>query len=124
MDPMSLIDPTLRRDPNSIAPTAAPRTEGLGAGSDDARLKEVSREFESIFVEQMLSAMRDTLDPESRLLHGGFAEEVFDDMLYREYSRIISKSGGFGLAELVYDQLSGRVSEGRLSLQGPGDYVQ
>ncbi|MFP4429900.1 MAG: rod-binding protein [Spirochaetota bacterium] len=124
MDPMSLIDPTIRRDPNSIAPTATPRTEGLGAGTEDARLKEVSREFESIFVEQMLSAMRDTLDPESRLLHGGFAEEVFDDMLYREYSRIISKSGGFGLAELVYDQLSGRAYQGELSPQGPGDSVQ
>ena len=123
MEPLSFIDPTIRQDSSTLTAPALPRTEGLGAGTEDARLKEVSQEFESIFVEQMLSAMRDTLDPESRLLHGGFAEEVFDDMLYREYARIISKSGGFGLADLVYDQLAGRTPQGEVPPSGPGDFV-
>ncbi len=103
MEPLSAIDPTLRG-----VPAAPPRLPGNA--SDEARLREVSQEFESIFVEQMLSAMRDTLSPESRLLHGGFAEEVFDDMLYREYARILSKSGGFGLADMVFDELSSKGS--------------
>nr|WP_255666805.1 rod-binding protein [Halanaerobium polyolivorans] len=32
--------------------------------------------------------MKNTLNDENRLLDGGYAEEVFDDMLYREYSKM------------------------------------
>jgi flagellar protein FlgJ len=77
-----------------------------GAGGPDTKLKEVSQEFESLFLEQMLDAMRATLNSEDDMFHGGMAEDFFEDMLYQEYARIMSKTGSIGIAELVYDQLS------------------
>ncbi|MFP4372775.1 MAG: rod-binding protein [Spirochaetaceae bacterium] len=81
------------------ARTAAP--DARGAETDAARMKEVSEEFESLFVKQMLSAMRDTLNEENRMLHGGTGEEYFQDMLDTEYAKLMSKRADFGIAEMV-----------------------
>lgn len=72
------------------------------------RLREVSREFEALFVEQMLSSMRKTIHKENDILDGGMAQGIFEDMLYQEYSRIIAKTGSLGLSEMVYRDLSGQ----------------
>lgn len=55
---------------------------------DQAELEESVEEFTSVLIQQMFSAMKNTLNDENRLLDGGYAEEVFDDMLYREYSKM------------------------------------
>ena len=62
-------------------------------------------DFEAIFLEQMLKAMRKTIN-RSGFLSGGFAEEVYEDMLYSEYAKNMAKSAGFGLASKLYNQLS------------------
>ena len=62
-------------------------------------------EFESLFVNIMLKAMRDTLNKEDDLLDGGQAEEIFTDMLYSEYAKSISKNSNLGLADAVYLEL-------------------
>ena len=77
----------------------------LPEGDDEARLREVASDFEAIFIRQMLDSMRDTLDPDARLVDTGLAGEIYDDMLYDEYARIMSKTGGFGLADLIVNQL-------------------
>ena len=79
-----------------------------GAAGDDPRLREVTQEFEAIFIKQMLDSMRATRDSESDLLHGGMAEEFFEDMLYDEYAKLMAKTGDFGLGEVLYRELSGR----------------
>ncbi len=96
-------------------PHAAPaRAQGLGAGSVAGRAVPIDRqsklyqqcsEFESIFVNMMLKAMRATVD-KSGLIDGGQTEDIFSDMLYDEYSKTMSKSAGFGLADAVYVELS------------------
>ncbi|PKK91825.1 MAG: hypothetical protein CVV64_03795 [Candidatus Wallbacteria bacterium HGW-Wallbacteria-1] len=77
----------------------------LPSGSENTRLREVSREFESIFVNQMLKAMRKTV-MKTGMMDGGTGEEVFTEMLDTEYSKSLAASGGFGLAEMIYKQLS------------------
>ena len=37
-----------------------------------------------------------------------FAGNMYDDMLYDELSRTVTRSAGFGLADQVYLQLSGK----------------
>jgi flagellar protein FlgJ len=64
-------------------------------------------EFESIFVNMMLKEMRKTVD-KSGLMDGGQAEDIFQDMLYDEYAKDMTRSAGFGLADQVYLQLLGR----------------
>lgn len=67
------------------------------ATKDDKKLEEVAQEFSSIFIEKMFSAMKKTLSDE-KMIDGGYAEDVFSDMLYKEYSQMAGKQGT--LAEL------------------------
>lgn len=59
--------------------------------------------FEALFIEQVLKAMRRNVG--KGLVDGGFAEEVFEDMLYTEYSQKMAESGHFGIAKIMYEQL-------------------
>ncbi|MEW6096169.1 MAG: rod-binding protein [bacterium] len=70
-----------------------------------ARLKEVSYDLEAIFINQLLKEMRASIH-KLPLFHGGYAEEIFEDMLYDEYAKLIAKSDQFGFAKQIYDQLS------------------
>ena len=70
------------------------------------KLYEAALEFQSLFVDRMLNAMRKNLDPKSDLLYGGFQQKIFQDMLYEEYSRMLSRTDNFTLAEDIYRQAS------------------
>lgn len=76
----------------------------LRLSTEDKKLKEASEEFEAIFVQQMLSSMRKNVQ-KSGLLDGGMAENIFEDMLYQEHAKIMAKTGSFGIAEAIYNQM-------------------
>ena len=65
-------------------------------------------EVESMFVAKMLKEMKKTV-PKNEWLHGGHAEEIFEDMLYDEYSLNMSKNYNFGMARLLYDEMSRKI---------------
>ena len=65
-------------------------------------------EAESLFVGKMLKEMKKTV-PKNEWLHGGQAEDIFEDMLYDEYSLKMSKNYNFGMAKLLYDEMSSRL---------------
>jgi peptidoglycan hydrolase FlgJ len=65
------------------------------------------QEFESLFVNMMLKEMRKTVD-KSGLIDGGHGEEIFQDMLYDEYAKDMTKAANFGMADKIYLQLLGR----------------
>ncbi|HNU90478.1 MAG TPA: rod-binding protein [Spirochaetota bacterium] len=71
----------------------------------DRRLMDACVEMESLFVAKMLKEMRKTVH-KGEMLHGGFAEEIFEDMLYDEYALSLSKNSSIGIAGMLYDQLS------------------
>jgi len=70
----------------------------------DKNLMKVCLEMESIFVGKMLKEMRDSV-PKQGFLDGGFAEEVFEDMLYDQYAIKLSETSNLGLAKNLYDEL-------------------
>jgi Rod binding domain-containing protein len=72
---------------------------------EQQRLTNACVEMESLFVSRMLSEMRKTVH-RSDWLYGGFAEDVFTDMLYDEYALQISKNSNLGLARQLYDEMS------------------
>jgi Rod binding domain-containing protein len=71
-------------------------------------LYKACQDFESIFIKQMLNVMRKTVE-KSGLLDGGMAEDVFEDMLYDEYAKLMAQNANFGLTEILYKQLSAKV---------------
>lgn len=71
----------------------------------DKKLMNVCIEMESLFVSKMLKEMRKTVH-KNDWLHGGFAEEVFEDMLYDKYALEVSKKANLGLANQLYNEMS------------------
>ncbi|MCK5250493.1 MAG: rod-binding protein [Spirochaetaceae bacterium] len=74
------------------------------AGNTD-ELREVCEEFESLFVKMMLDSMRATLTDDT-LIPKNSGEKLFEDQLYDEYAKSISKTADLGIADMMYDQLA------------------
>lgn len=70
----------------------------------DEKLWDTCVEFESVFVGKLFDAMRKTV-PKGEIMHGGHAEEIFEDFLYDEYAKITSKHSNIGIASMLYEQL-------------------
>jgi flagellar protein FlgJ len=77
-------------------------------------IRQVARQFESLFVQMMLKSMRDTV-PENEMF-GSNAERTYRDMYDKQLSMNISEGKGIGLARVIERQLGG-VPE---PLQTPG----
>ncbi len=74
-------------------------------------LKNVSNQFESIFINQVLKQAR-----QGKIADGildSDAEETFNTMIDQEYSKILSEKSNFGIAEAIFDQFKTHVSAKR-----------
>jgi len=70
----------------------------------DKELKDACTDFQAILIKQMLDSMRNTINKDG-LLPTSHAEKIFEDMLYDEYAQKMSKTAGFGLDTMMYEQL-------------------
>lgn len=57
-------------------------------------------DFEAVFLSQMLAPMWAGVGEDS-YLSGGSAEDTYHSMLVNEYGKLLSKSGGLGIADSV-----------------------
>lgn len=71
---------------------------------EDKDLKKVAQDFESIFINMMLKTMRSTV-VEGGFIEKSFGTKAYESMLDEEMSKEMSKSGGLGIAEMVYKSL-------------------
>ncbi|GMG95563.1 rod-binding protein [Tepidimicrobium xylanilyticum] len=79
------------------------RMESLNGNKEDEALKEVCKEFESIFLAMMFKEMKKTV-PENGLIEKSTAQKIFEEMYIDELSKEISKENGVGIAEMLYQQ--------------------
>ena len=86
----------------------------------DAALDQVSRQFESLFLQMMLKSMRDAS------FGGGMLDsrqsEFYRDMYDKQLAVDMAQNHGIGLAEVIKRQLGGSVSPAHAGLS-PEDYV-
>ena len=85
-------------------------TSALGAAQNSAepqskrneQLMATAREFEAVFIGQMLnySGLTDAIGGDS-----GFGGQAFSSMLTEQFANELTENGGFGLAEGIYQQL-------------------
>jgi Rod binding domain-containing protein len=64
----------------------------------EEKIDAVAKEFESQFISQMLENMFSTIDTKDSL-GGSESEETFRSLLISEYGKVISRTGGLGIAE-------------------------
>lgn len=104
---MALKNPTAT-DRVAVPSGAAANSGQKGTIDKTSKLYEQALELESYFVKIMLSSMRNTVTKTDMGGKNGFAAGMYEDMLYDELSRDLTKNAGFGLADQVYLQLSGQ----------------
>ena len=71
------------------------------------KLYEQCLELETFLVKTLIKSMRGTVQ-KSEFLDTSFAGQMYEDMLYDEYAKDLTKNAGFGLAETAYFELTGQ----------------
>ncbi len=92
---------------SSGPPVSRPLSPPLKTNADDteARLREAAVQFEAVFVQQMLSAMRQTI-PDGGAIDGGHGEELFAGLLDGHMAELMAGQSKSELSEAIYRQLS------------------
>ena len=76
-------------------------SESVAKGDKDAsKIRKLAEDFESVFLETLVSAMRKTVD-KSGLIDGGNAEDIYRSMLDSEYSKLMAAQRSTGLATAI-----------------------
>ncbi|MEQ1541726.1 MAG: rod-binding protein [Novosphingobium sp.] len=78
-------------------------------GSDRAKLAAAAKQFEAIFVRQMLAAARKTDFGEPLL--GGQGLDTFRTMQDERFADLAAQSGAFGLAKQIETQLANHIGK-------------
>jgi flagellar protein FlgJ len=98
---------TLKRKAQSVEIKKDSKSLAATDPKEDAKLKKACQDFESIFLNQMLSKMREAV-PKSDLMGHSQAEETFQGMLDDELAKQMSANGGIGLGATLYRQITER----------------
>ena len=82
-------------------------TNKLGSNNKLKELKDISNQFESIFINQILKQAR-----QNKIENGLFDSEAintFNSMIDEQYSEILSKKTNFGISEALFNQFKSQV---------------
>ena len=92
----------------AIDPAAAGKAGDAPAAMSEKEeaLRKTAKEFESVFIAEMLShaGFDKAIAQDS-----GFGGEAFSRMLVETYAEELTEKGGFGLADQIYRQLKGQL---------------
>ncbi len=80
------------------------------------RLDEVAKDFEAMFVSEMMKPMFEGIKPD-QTFGGGKTEEVFQGILLQEYGKLMAETGQLGIAEHVKAELI-RMQESSVEPEG------
>jgi Rod binding domain-containing protein len=112
------------------APTAVPDRALQGAplpldphvvhtNTQAARMRHTAEEFESVFLNEMLSPMFEGLSTEG-IGGGGVGEEMFRPMLIDRYAQSLTHAGGIGIADQIMRELT-RMQANQTAAHTPDD---
>ena len=88
----------------------APSTAAASAKPDRAAITKVAKQFEAVFMRQMISSMRSASLADD--LFDSSAEDQFRDMSDAKLADgMAGTNGGFGIAKLLIKQLGGDAAE-------------
>ncbi|HEY0958328.1 MAG TPA: rod-binding protein [Novosphingobium sp.] len=88
-------------------PSASTTPSGVPAsGTDRTQLKAAAKQFEAIFVRQMLSAARKTQFGGEDALFSGQGLDTFRQMQDEKFAEIASDTGAFGLGKMIEAHLA------------------
>ena len=90
----------------SMALTQATQANAAGAAKNAkeareiAKVEQAAREFEAVFISEMMKPMFEGISTEAPF-GGGKGEEVFRGLLLNEYGKILAQQNSFGITDQV-----------------------
>lgn len=100
----NLFNPSIPRQFNTPRAEVGGNKGDQPQTGDETRLMEACRDFEAIFLGELLKSMRKTI-PQGGILEKSFGQDVFQSMLDDEYAKSMALSRSTGLAEILFQQL-------------------
>ncbi|MGI6550224.1 MAG: rod-binding protein [Syntrophomonadales bacterium] len=101
---LNLVNPPIPRQLNTPAEKVVGGKGKSAPADNETRLMQACRDFEAIFLGELLKSMRKTV-PQGGLLENSFGQDVFQSMLDDEYAQSMALSRSTGLAEILFQQL-------------------
>ena len=86
------------------ASLALAKPVGAPKATSAAQIDKVAKDFEAVFVNEMLGGMFAGIATDGPF-GGGPGEAIFRSMMIEHYSKTITAQGGFGLADAVKHEL-------------------
>ena len=90
---------------------------GISAETESKRLRDACVGFEAMFLDIMFREMRNTV-PENTLFGQSHGEKIWHSMLDTELMQNVAKSGGVGIADMMYDNLIDQVTAQTIAAKG------
>ncbi|MEO7717013.1 MAG: rod-binding protein [Capsulimonas sp.] len=87
------------------APSSPPLTDAPHA-KQPADLKKACQQFESYFLDLMFKEMRKSIPKSTLLKDEGDQQQTFQELIDQKVSETMSDRGDFGLAKMMYTQLT------------------
>lgn len=75
-------------------------------------LRESTREFEALYVNEMFKAMRKTI-PENDFFKKDMSTKMFEEMMDMDLARKTAKNEGMGIGLAMYNQMKGAIENKR-----------
>lgn len=95
---------TLTPPPVSPPAITAPGASAKALKSKEARARDTAEQYEAFFIYQLLENMGAGLKTDGPF-GGGQAEATWRSQLNEEYSKVIAKRGGIGLADVLQREI-------------------
>ena len=86
------------------AVNAAGQLPNMNHNGNMREMRKVAKDFEAVFIAQMLQPMFQNLGAEEPF-GGGHGEDVWRSMQVQEYGKAITKAGGIGVADAVLREM-------------------
>lgn len=71
---------------------------------DEAKIDAAAKDFEAMFVTEMMKPMFEQIKPDPRF-GGGKGEEIFRGMMLQEYGKMMAETGQLGIADVVKQEM-------------------
>ncbi|HPD82403.1 MAG: rod-binding protein [Alphaproteobacteria bacterium] len=89
---------------------AASNVKKALSDKDMQRFDEAAKDFEAMFVTEMMKPMFEQIKPDA-MFGGGKGEEIFQGMMLQEYGKLMAETGQLGIANTVKAELIRMQSE-------------
>ena len=108
----------------TIASPSASLALAPQAPAQSTRLKEAAKQFEAIFVRQMLAQAHAARPAGEDSLFGSQAMDTFNAMQDERFAKIAADSGAFGLARQIETQLAAQLHLSRDGASAPSSVIR